>query len=329
MGYTHYYYQKPRLNQTQFFKVARDFKKMVPVMQHLGVKLGDYHGENTPIIRPDEIAFNGFSKCGHTQKDLGIAWPAPDAKGILKDGVRTILSDITKSNWSWGAELQARTCGGDCAHETFSLMQESDQTPDQKTGYVFECTKTAYKPYDLAVNVALIIAKEYLKDDIVILSDGTDSNWVEGKQLCQHFLGYGENFKLDTGDILEQAQKETTEKTKKAYDEASKNIDMSSVKVGDIFERSWGYDQTNVNFVKVVEVSKTGKSAKVIPIGSKHVESLSSMSGKVVADPDNEFPNKYDDKKPSLYRIKKGSSSVYLGPYWKWDGKPCYTSSYA
>lgn len=33
------------------------------------------------------------------------------------------------------------------------------------------------------------------------------------------------------------------------------------VKKGDLFETSWGYDQTNYDFIVVVSISKTGKTA--------------------------------------------------------------------
>lgn len=35
------------------------------------------------------------------------------------------------------------------------------------------------------------------------------------------------------------------------------------VKVGDFFVSSWGYDQTNVDFYKVVGLTKSGKSVRV------------------------------------------------------------------
>ena len=328
MGYTHYYYTRPTLNATQFFKISQDMKKMLGPLGHLGVKLGDAFGKNYPYIGNDEIRFNGYSKCGHEQRDLGITWPKPGAKGILKNGVLTKLGEITSSHWFAGAQLETRACGGDCSHETFSIMCNSDSSPDKETGYVFDCTKTAYKPYDLAVNVCLVIAKHYLNDDIVILSDGDDSNWIEAKQLCEHFLGFGENFKLDSREILENAKKSHKEEMTKQYDEESNKVDMTKIEIGDIFERSWGYDQTNVNFVKVVKVTPSGKSAYVVPIGSKSVESMSSMSGTVIADPDH-LTN--PDEKPRILRMRKynDSSRLYLGDYHKWDHKPCYTSSYA
>lgn len=324
MGYTHYYYTKPTLDAEAFIQLASDMKKMLGPLGHLGVKLGDGLGKNFPYIGSDEIVFNGYSNCGHENRDLGITWPKPGAKGILKNGVMTKLGELTSSHWFAGAELETRVCGGDCSHETFSLMCKSEDTPDKETGYVFDCTKTAYKPYDLAVNVVLIIAKHYLKDDIVIRSDGDESNWVEGKQLVQHFLGYGEDFKIDSRDILENAKKTHHAEKQIEYEKESAKIDMTKVEKGDIFERSWGYDQTNVNFVKVVSVTKSGKSAYVVPIGSKQVETMSSMSGQVIAD-----PSYVKDVKPIIKRVRKYSDSLYLGEYHKWDGKPCYTSSYA
>ncbi len=35
----------------------------------------------------------------------------------------------------------------------------------------------------------------------------------------------------------------------------------NSIKIGDVFETSWGYDQTNYNFIIVVGISPSGKTA--------------------------------------------------------------------
>ncbi len=72
----------------------------------------------------------------------------------------------------------------------------------KEIGKYFQFTKTAYKPYDLAVTVALVIAKHYFKDEIMISSDGNIENWEEAMQLCQHFLGYGAKFALDGGGLI-------------------------------------------------------------------------------------------------------------------------------
>ena len=201
MGYTHYYDVVSEFDKDQFAKVATDFKKMVTPLKHLGVILADGLGENRPKITPTKIIFNGLTKCGHEERELGITWPSDKATGIVKNGVGAQLLEITKSQWFAGATLETRACGGDCSHETFALEQKFDTTTawsDENTkGKHFQFTKTAYKPYDLAVTVCLVIAKHHLKDDITISSDGEMIHWEEAMQLCQHFFGYGKDFALD------------------------------------------------------------------------------------------------------------------------------------
>ena len=42
--------------------------------------------------------------------------------------------------------------------------------------------------------------------------------------------------------------------------------------VGDILVSSWGYDQTNVDFWRVVGLTASGKSVRIVPAGSRVVE---------------------------------------------------------
>ena len=56
----------------------------------------------------------------------------------------------------------------------------------------------------------------------------------------------------------------------KAKQKAEKEKAGESIKVGDIFVGSWGYDQTNVEFYQVVE--KKGVTCKIQEIGQKVVE---------------------------------------------------------
>jgi hypothetical protein len=56
----------------------------------------------------------------------------------------------------------------------------------------------------------------------------------------------------------------------KAKQKAEKEKAVESIKVGDIFVGSWGYDQTNVEFYQVVE--KKGVTCKIQEIGQKVVE---------------------------------------------------------
>ena len=328
MGYTHYYRTKPELDKQAFENIQADFKKMIPIMEHLGVKLGDGFGENTPLISPEEITFNGLVQCGHQKEQIGLAWPSPTAKGVKADHTFMQLSEMSKGEWFAGKTLEMRVCGGDCSYETFSLDQSvpKEQLKNlDEDGYYFNCTKTNYKPYDLAVNVCLIIAKHYLKGQIKITSDGNMDNWIEGIQLCEHFLGYGEDFHFGN-NAEERALERKPEATLIVMPEERRIDKTKPVEVGDIFERSWGYDQTNVDFYKVVGLTKSGKSARVIKIGQKVVKQTGDMSELVAPDPDRII-----GEKPNTYRIyqARSDSSIYIGHMWRWDGTPCHQSHYA
>ena len=230
MGYKHYYWVPKEFDAKAFAKVAVDFKKMITPLKHLGVILADGAGENHPTISPTEICFNGLANCGHTERSLGIVWPSKTASGVSENKVDSKLGEITKSTWCGGAELAGRACDGDCSHETFSLEQklEMEFEPQENSVYVnkqdkksnkcFDSTKTAYKPYDLAVTVCLVIAKHHLGDDIVVESDGRIKHWKDAMQLCQQFLGYGLKFNLDTyggedENAVEQSGEDVTEVT--------------------------------------------------------------------------------------------------------------------
>ena len=297
MGYSHYYYTKNNLNQTAFFKVARDFKKMVPILGHLGVKLGNGHGVDTPIITPEEICFNGLEKCGHQEMSIGLAWPSETAKGVNESYTRKELIEVSKGTWFAGKTLETRVCGGDCSHETFSLERVQ---PEADKEFIFGCTKTNYKPYDLAVNVCLVIAKHYLGSDIIVRSDGEEKDWIEGAQLCEHFLGYGAEFKLDT-------ERPEEKKTPKIMPQ----IDKTKISVGSILYSSWGYDQTNIDYYKVTKISTTGKTCKIVRIGSRRLEETGFMSERTEPDPDTEINSlDYDEEKREYTKVKTEQASI-------------------
>lgn len=98
---------------------------------------------------------------------------------------------------------------GDEGHETFSFPRvyhpyEGDTSYSDNKNLFFDFTKTARKPYDLAVTSFLLIAKHYLKNDIVIHSDGSDEDWVKARKLVQKQLGYGKDFRFDPKGKLHQ-----------------------------------------------------------------------------------------------------------------------------
>ena len=62
---------------------------------------------------------------------------------------------------------------------------------------LFSYCKTQKLPYGLCVKCALVILKHHMPDDIRVMSDGTDADWNDAKQLCLSCLGYGSDFSLD------------------------------------------------------------------------------------------------------------------------------------
>ena len=69
--------------------------------------------------------------------------------------------------------------------------------------------------------------------------------------------------------------------------EAKKIKSMADVEIGHILSASWGYDQTNIDYYKVIR--KTAAMVELRAIGQKFVEADSSMSEYVMPDPDNEL----------------------------------------
>lgn len=352
MGYTHYYYVKDHYDRETFKLIVADFEKVLPVLEHVGVKIAGPFGDGKPIINEETIAFNGLAKCGHQERDLGITWPSKDAHGIAMLSKQHLMGNESKENvighWFAGATLDTRTCDGDCSHESFRLQRDSFydrksvesaetwkghdnityRTNPLKIGKFFECTKTAYKPYDLAVTICLVIAKHYLKHEIAISSDGELEHWQDAITICEQFLKYGNDFKLDEPEIVENDKpKEKIDFTEIERKEKERQIlKAQPVKVNDIFERSWGYDQTNVDFYKVVEITKTGKSAKVVKIGQKIVKQTGDMSELVEPDPDRIISEQARTLRIKQYR---SDGSIYIGDLWRWDGTPCHQSHYA
>lgn len=255
---------------------------MLKPLEHLGSKIADGHGEGLPIINDKEIIFNGVANCGHTERDLGITWPSDNAKGISKLDMQHRLGNETKADvdgqWFAGLKLNTRTCGGDCSHETFVLelntrVPEWRKEETQKEGLAFSFCKTAYKPYDLAVNVCLIIASHHLKDQIFVTSDGELDQWQDAIDLCDHFLGYGKDFTFKDKPTIKPKEPEI-------------QTTKDKVKPGDVFYSSWGYDQTNIDYYKVVSVSPSGKTCKIVPIQSKVLKHTGFMSEHVVPNPE-------------------------------------------
>lgn len=73
-------------------------------------------------------------------------------------------------------------------HETLAL-ERFVSSRDGRDGMAFEFCKTARKPYDKVVTASLIAAKFHFGEDIRLSSDGTTSEWADGKKLFEKATG--------------------------------------------------------------------------------------------------------------------------------------------
>lgn len=102
-----------------------------------------------------------------------------------------------------------------------------------------------------------------------------------------------------------------------------------SIKVGDLFYSSWGYEQTNIEFWKVHSISKTGKTCEVLQVAAESIGEESrinrDMCGEFIPIPDkviNEIPckvkiersrswNPYHNKHEEIGEIQLRGSVYY------------------
>ena len=85
---------------------------------------------------------------------------------------------------------------------------------------------------------------------------------------------------------------------------------MQHIEVGDIFRASWGYDQTNIDYYKVVR--KTKKMVEVVEIGRTMGEAMSWASADVSPDPERVIGAPFK-RIPKAYKQRDGEQpAVYI-----------------
>jgi hypothetical protein len=203
VGYT-YYWHRPLTIPAEIFQAIRsDLERLVLPLADSGVHLAGGLGEGLPVITNDDICFNGVRLCGHPKNDaIVIPYPSDDACGIGSSA-----NAIQDSSDGLITRIKHRCCNGSCSYETFSfprcLQLDYPRQPDADGLYI-EFTKTGFRPYDVAVTAALLIAKRNLKDQFVVHSDGMDLQWSDAKRLCQGVLGYGDWFGIVEEKVEDQ-----------------------------------------------------------------------------------------------------------------------------
>lgn len=148
MGYTHYWYRPPTLEQAPFARFVRDVATLI---RHLpATALDEYHGGVAPLV----------------------------IRGPMGDSVPQLTSELVALNGD---------AATDCDHETFYVERvmkpDAWNTGDAQERY-FACCKTAAKPYDLLVCAALLAFRHHFPQARVA-SDGGGFEWAAGVALYQ------------------------------------------------------------------------------------------------------------------------------------------------
>ena len=117
--------------------------------------------------------------------------------------------------------------------------------------------------------------------------------------------------------------------------------EKQEVKVGDIFYTSWGYDQTNVEFYKVVRATKssvwiqqTGQTREDAAYGGGDYWTTKSTGEVGSRQVYNSETGEYEVKYPpiTMHRIQYGFGKPaikisYSSIGWLWDGQPKQAST--
>lgn len=118
---------------------------------------------------------------------------------------------------------------------------------------------------------------------------------------------------------------------------STSTIEKVAPKVGDIFYTSWGYDQTNVEFLQVVRVSnssvwvqETGQKREYSEWGNGDYWKTISDGKPLVRELRNRETNEFEQVVApiSIHRIKYGGDGkpyIRINSYtlgWFWDGTP-------
>jgi hypothetical protein len=96
--------------------------------------------------------------------------------------------------------------------------------------------------------------------------------------------------------------------------------------IGDTFYTSWGYDQTQVEFYRVVGLTPSGKSVRVVPCHVEDVATADNMHRSLVP-----TKSRVDIDPPTTHVLLKGGTTAIKvdGHHaWLWDGKPKYATGH-
>ena len=117
-------------------------------------------------------------------------------------------------------------------------------------------------------------------------------------------------------------------KAKQKAERKARNGKGHDVKVGDIFNFSWGYEQTNQQFYQVVSTTKCTVTVREIGCKSVDGSGYGPMSDHVVAVPDNFVDEPMRKRVQFTPDGRPYLTMASYGWYDLWDGEPEYRSWY-
>lgn len=184
MGYTHYF---SRLELEHDLKCFRDFasavRKVVANLPEHSCSSGGYSAEE-----PLELA-----------GDNGIGAPEISDTRILFNG-KDGEDDLGHENFL----IERVYCFSSGIYGAFQRKSFKEK------GEILGFCKTARKPYDLAVQAALILYKYYFGDKVIIRSDGNAEDWESAFKLVDNVFGFTNNLSLENRFIALRAEREMT-----------------------------------------------------------------------------------------------------------------------
>lgn len=100
--------------------------------------------------------------------------------------------------------------------------------------------------------------------------------------------------------------------------------------VGDVFYTSWGYDQTQVEFYKVVALTPSGKSVRVQQVWAKDVSTGDNPHRSLVPTVHKAEDDNGVIPATTHVLLKGGTTAIKVDGHhaWLWDGKPKYATGH-
>jgi hypothetical protein len=147
---------------------------------------GTGHGPVT--IKDGLLRLNGqHSRPTDAQCDTIIDWLAKyDVKTLNLDTQRVFFYRKELS-----AEYRKYYSKYDGSHETLCIDRvfTNEYRSADERGWLFDCTKTAQKPYDIAVVAILVLFASHFPEACSLSSDGDAEEWYAGRDLAREATG--------------------------------------------------------------------------------------------------------------------------------------------